>query len=217
MRKSIFIIATLFATTFASAQITYEGFFKGILTTQQNPWTGDFLGERSPVLNPSVPFVIGIANGITNDTIFLYNKSDFSLYRTISFNENIRAAFCFAKGVYFEDEKIGFIVKLSDGYWICDEDGNKIYSINQNIQENNIDIVGEEIIELENSIKLLLWSKSRGTYIFTLPGDGSVPQAATAVSTLSSPKRNARKIARDGQVLVETENITYTLQGQEVK
>jgi hypothetical protein len=213
MRKSIFIIATLFATTFASAQITYEGFFKGILTTQQNPWTVDFLGERSPVLNPSVPFVIGIADGITNDTIFLYNKSDFSLYRTISFNENISAAFCFAKGVYFEDEKIGFIVELSDGYWICDEDGNKIYSINQNIQKNNIQIVSEEIIELENSIKLLLWSKDRGTYIFTLPGNGE----AQAVNTPSSPKRNARKIARDGQVLVQTDNYTYTLTGAEVK
>lgn len=51
------------------------------------------------------------------------------------------------------------------------------------------------------------------TYIYSLPGNGM----ATGISTPSSPKRSARKIARDGQVLIETEANIYTMQGQEVK
>ena len=50
------------------------------------------------------------------------------------------------------------------------------------------------------------------TNVYSVPGNGE----AQAISN-PSPKRNARKIAREGQVLVETENNTYTLQGQEVK
>jgi hypothetical protein len=136
----------------------------------------------------------------------------FLFSKLIPFNENIREAFGFAKGIYFGDEKIGFIVRLSDGYWICDEDENKIYSINQNLKKD-IFITCSEIIELESSTKLVLSEKSGPTYIFTLPGNGGLQ----AVSTPSSPKRSARKIARDGQVLVQTDNNTYTLTGAEVK
>ena len=50
--------------------------------------------------------------------------------------------------------------------------------------------------------------------IYSLPGNGEV---STEISAPSSPKRSARKIARGGHVLVETETSTYTLQGAEVK
>ena len=53
----------------------------------------------------------------------------------------------------------------------------------------------------------------RTTSIYSLPGNGE----AQAVSTPSSPKRSARKIVREGQVLVQTDNNTYTLTGAEVK
>ena len=51
------------------------------------------------------------------------------------------------------------------------------------------------------------------TNVYSLPGNGE----AQEVSTPSSPKRNARKVAREGRVLVETGSNTNTLQGQEVK
>ena len=47
--------------------------------------------------------------------------------------------------------------------------------------------------------------------------DGSEPDFSQAISNTSSPKRSARKIAREGQVFVETENNTFDLRGQEVK
>jgi len=49
--------------------------------------------------------------------------------------------------------------------------------------------------------------------IYSLPGKGE----PASVSNPSSPKRSARKIAHEGQVIVETETNTFDLRGQEVK
>ena len=44
-----------------------------------------------------------------------------------------------------------------------------------------------------------------------------IPEGIDAINPSSKRSSSARKITRDGQVLVETENNTYTLTGQEVK
>ena len=49
--------------------------------------------------------------------------------------------------------------------------------------------------------------------IYSLPGKGE----PASVSNPSSPKRAAHKIAREGQILVETDTNTFDLRGQEVK
>jgi hypothetical protein len=74
------------------------------------------------------------------------------------------------------------------------------------------------IVKIKGKYRLINRTQDKSgntTYIYSLPGNGE-PQA---ISAPSSPKRSssARKIARDGQVLVETDNTIYTLTGQEVK
>ena len=49
--------------------------------------------------------------------------------------------------------------------------------------------------------------------IYALPGNGE----CTAVSTVSSPRRNAHKYLHNAQVLIENEKNIYTIQGQEIK
>jgi len=56
-------------------------------------------------------------------------------------------------------------------------------------------------------------SDSCKTYIYSLPGNGE-----SNVEQVSSPSRSSvRKFTRIGQVLVQTDNNTYSIQGQEIR
>ena len=99
--------------------------------------------------------------------------------------------------------------RYPDFVGVIDEDGNVVYDF------NNTNLKEFTLIKAGISYKLLATddNNNKTSYIYSLPGNGRT-QAATSPS---SSKHSARKIARDGQVLVKTETNTYTLQGQLVK
>lgn len=224
MRKSIFIIAALIATTFANAQITLEHTFPDVIL--QIMTTGDDGSLSTPIQMPTLqaPYFYnykeghpGEGQGVSgygtaeNDKLELYDLETLNLYKTITLPgimEGYRICYV-TKNIFTTNGKVALIY----GNKIVDEDGNIIFSFDT--APDNF-----QLIKVKGTYKLVVYTSwghmgsNHSTYIYSLPGNG---EASEDVVTPSSSKRNARKIARDGQVLVETENSTYTLQGQEVK
>lgn len=205
MRKSIFIIAALFAATFANAQITLKKTLDGWYSVSADPY-GDMYNYVQ------APYFYNQILGVESNTcvIYLYDVDDFSLYKTININSTInRESFiCLvSKNILSVDNKVCFCISKNAQSEIYNEDGVLISTINGS---------SPSLVWVNDRYLLLSRGYENGqdkTYIYSVPGNGETQ----AISTPSSPKRNARKIAREGQVLVETENNTYTLQGQEVK
>lgn len=207
MKKSIFILAALFAATFANAQITLEHTFNTFVYSSSAKYI------RGQVLYTQSPYLFNYeADDNGNITINLFNTDDFSLYKTTNIHLNISKQFLLyhvSRNILTTDNKTCFIVTASygcDKSYIYDEDGQLVETING---------IDPELYKVNDQYLLLtyLHSEERFTYVYSLPGNGE----AQEVSTPSSPKRNARKVAREGRVLVETGSNTYTLQGQEVK
>lgn len=208
MKKSIFILAALFAATFANAQITLlHTFNTGVYGSPEIYIRGQVLYTQSPYLFNFE------ADDNGNMTINLFNTDDFSLYKTTNIHLNISMRFLLyhvSRNILTTDNKTCFIFTASygsDKSYIYDEDGQLVETING---------IDPEFYKVNDQYLLLTYLHSEEgslTYVYSLPGNGE----AQEVSTPSSPKRNARKVAREGRVLVETGNNTYTLQGQEVK
>ena len=214
MKKSIFIFAALFAATFASAQITLEHTFDGLVwaTTRYH---SDVYGDNS-----DAPYLYSYDNQQLN----LYDKNTYELYKTVSYTipsvqYPIVNLWYVTKNIFTTDGKTAFIFCFEDeegknqGYSkIIDEDGKVVFDFNN----YKLDSYLFTLIKINGQYKLLAREKKgtgAKTYLYSLPGNGE----AQALSTASSPKQSARKVARKGQVLVETENNTYTVTGQEVK
>ncbi len=223
MKKSIFILATLFAATAAYAQITLEKTLDGFYTISAN-YAGDLYHyEQSPYIynlqietnSPSVPneSTQGAprrAYANNKCVLNLYDVDDFSLYKTIEIENVTGSSVCLlSKNILSTDNKVCFCITGGDEHsYIYNEDGQLIATING---DGNIPPTLLKV----NDRYLLICRDYEKTYIYSVPGNGEAQ--AQAVSTPSSPKRSARKIARDGQVLVQTDNNTYTLTGAEVK
>ena len=224
MKKSIFILAALLAATFANAQITLEKTLDGFYTISANYDEGIFDHYvQSPYFyntqiqknEPSVPHepIQGAprrANASNKCVLNLYDVDDFSLYKTIEI-ENVTGSYvCLvSKNILSTDNKVCFCIPGGYGTnqsYIYNEDGQLVATING---DGNFP---PSLLKV-NDRYLLICRDYEKTYIYSVPGNGE----AQAVSTPSSPKRSARKIARDGQVLVQTDNNTYTLTGAEVK
>ena len=204
MKKSIFILAALFAATFANAQITLlHTFNTGVYGSPERYLRGQVLYTQSPYLFHFE------ADDNGNMIINLFNTDDFSLYKTTNIHLNISKRFLLyhvSRNILTTDNKTCFIVTANKSY-IYDEDGQLVETLNG---------IDPELYKVNDQYLLLTYLHSEEgslTYVYSLPGNGE----AQEVSTPSSPKRNARKVAREGRVLVETGNNTYTLQGQEVK
>ena len=201
MKKSIIILATLLAATVVNAQITLEKTFDGWYTISAD-WYGDLYHYiQSPYFYTNNP---RYENGSV--IVDLYDPEDFSLYKSISINigEGYNVS-CVTRNILTTDGKICFSLfnRQTAVTYIYSEDGQLVASL-----------LGEDpsIVNV-NGKYILITRGSDKTYIYSLPGNGE----AQAVSTPSSPMRSARKITRDGQVLVQTDNNTYTLTGAEVK
>lgn len=208
MKKSIFILAALFAATFANAQITLLHTFNSDVYGSAERYL------RGQVLYTQSPYLFNFeADDNGNMTINLFNTDDFSLYKTTNIHLNISKRFLLyhvSRNILTTDNKTCFIVTVSygsDKSYIYDEDGQLVETLNG---------IDPELYKVNDQYLLLTYLHSEEgslTNVYSLPGNGE----AQEVSTPSSPKRNARKVAREGRVLVETGSNTYTLQGQEVK
>ena len=227
MRKSAFILVALFTATFTTAQITLEATFNGQIPVWLTADIQYFDAGKLPIIH--------------GDTLLeLYNE-DMSLYKQVRFapsqvNNPVMNAlrhmpsatkggptsgcFLISQNIFTTDNKIAFIRWSNGTLKVYDEDGTLIKDLGGN------DYGWFGIITVNGKYKLgVVESKwvSDGEYIgheeyktqiYSLPGSGELSEDIVA---LSSPKRSARKIARDSQVLIQTETDTYTLTGQEIK
>lgn len=141
--------------------------------------------------------------------INLYDVDDFSLYKTIEIENVTGSSVCLlSKNILSTDNKVCFCITGGDEHsYIYNEDGQLIATING---DGNIP---PTLLKVNDRYLLISRDTYEKTYIYSVPGNGE----AQAVSTPSSPKRSARKVARDGQVIVQTDDNTYTLTGAEVK
>lgn len=211
MKKSIFILAVLFATTYANAQLTPD------FSEQQNPVypAAVLFSDPSIVGLPLCPFFVRY---MEDEREFL-NPFDYSTYKTINFSSLFSEDLKTIIPVYdiFVVDKLAFLLSTKTiSSRVIDREDIKI------IDENGNVILNLPSCELAHIAKYgdiwKLWVARVGNIeIYSFPGDGSMPSSSQDVSSQSAPQRPIRKIARDGQVLVETETNTYTLQGAEVK
>ncbi len=114
-----------------------------------------------------------------------------------------------SRNIFTTDNKVCFITVTGDGkQGIYNEDGQLV----QLIKEGGRDYMPYMIHV--NDKYLLLLQGYNDAYIYSLPGDGE----ATDVDEVSAPRRNnARKYINNDQVLIDSNDRTYTIQGQEVK
>ena len=128
MKKYIFILAALFATTFANAQITYEGFFKGLLSSFSSPCLMELLGEFEHPQPIDAPYIIGI--NYNQDSIYFYSKEDFSLYKAIKIQGRIEHLSSVRKGLYTTDPDMTcFVAKIYNNDYrivVMDENGQEV-------------------------------------------------------------------------------------------
>ena len=208
MRKSIFILATIFAATTANAQITLEHTFVGEVSAPS--LTQDIIGDYFVVKDRT-------------NTVNVYDAKDYSIIWTLPKQTGKKVnAWLFSSNIFSTDGKIACVVKFSDEQ-INDNTKSHYYVYNEDntiIADLGVAWDNEYIcfLKFSTGYKLLIEKVSTDysftTEIYSLPGNG---EPSTDIVSPSSPKRSARKITRDGQVLVQTDTNTYTLTGTEVK
>lgn len=230
MRKSIFIIAALFAATFANAQITLEKTFgqywhigaevqvlrnctirSGSVTTNIRPlFLGQYLVDEHPIENPNY-----------DEAIYdIYDPKTLNLIKTFNnLNMMPSAAYslCFiSRGIFTTENKWAWAYyKPSDTMYASDF----CIVTEDNVELLRITIVDDYayIIKVGEQYKLVVPGVQDGnsyvTQLYSLPGKGDSGQD---VGTPSVSRKSARKVLKKDQVLVENADKIYTLQGQEV-
>ena len=215
MKKFTFILAALFAATFANAQITLEHTFNN------NIRLGSGL-ERiySSALGSDDPVIGDYIYEETSTNINIYDATNYSLIKSIAKVANNNYAFI-SRGIFTTDNKWAYVefefvnwhVEPYCGNYaakIKTEDGVVLASLTTNSMCENYFI----LIKIGDNYKLAVENGTDTSDIYSLPGNG---EPSTDIVSPSTPKRSARKIAHGGHVLVETETSTYNLQGAEVK
>lgn len=225
MKKKLLIIAVMISATVANAQI-------------KKVWTGwiEQLGSGVQVLECNSMSLIGnyIMTGRESGDTYYYDimdASSLSIAKTFTedsqnnlFNikEREYGPFYMSKGIFSTDDKWACIVfsgefESEEGYRfysdleIRNEDGTTLATIPWNTEAR----WGVKLMKTRDSYKLLVRSNDGTTYdIYSLPGNDLTQDL---VATPLPKNMTARKIVQNGQVLVETENNTYNIQGHKLR
>lgn len=216
MKKILTFVAVTLLATSAFAQITLVQSFDG----QVQPLTGyGFLGETS---------YFCLSNK-DNNTITLYD-SNFSVHKVVSVTTPSGYVFNGYSAAYyniFANNKVGFFVVFQNPSYagtndysksmIIDEDGNVILDLGNSANAQPM------FFYMKNTWYMLYWKYEwneahtafsiNKTIIYSLPGNGE----AAEVNEVSAPRNPARKYLHNDQVLIDSNNRIYNLQGQEVK
>ena len=219
MKKSIFILAALIAATMLNAQITLEHTFDGTIYSKTPMGIDYYDGINTPYL-----YTYDVYPNLSGQ-LKIYDKETYELYKTYSYTlpqvEHPHASIVlFSCNIFTTDGKAAFIMtygsELSSGQSNCkiiDEDGNIIFDF------NNQYIRGDaNFFKVGNTYKLLVRENTYNnpnphTYVYSVPGTGE----PTSFSEISVPRSNGRKYILHDQVLIESNDKTYTVQGQKVK
>lgn len=220
MKKSICILVTLFAATFANAQITLEHTFDheisagwGIAVLEggkygdANRIIGNYLYEKDE----------------ENQKLYIYDANNCNLLKTFTTEEG--TSYCLiSRGIFTTDNKWSFVTfkqTTTKGWDIGYEPCNYYYEIK--IQSEDGSVIetlstqafcedGVTLLKVGNDYKLVVEKNNKYDY-YSLPGNGEV----TDVSEVSAPRRNARKYINNDQVLIDSNERTYTVQGNEAR
>ena len=208
MKKTIFILAALCAATFANAQITLEKTYNGALY----PFTYTNSGFLQKYVYGDL-YIEYQYNSDQSYTVVVYDAYSYDEVTRFTIPTGNDGWFVVARG-YFSNSNEVITLLPRNGHLVLISESGELFQDLGELYVYSSDMMPQILTLSDGSCKLhWLNYEARTTYIYSLPGNGK----AQSVSTPSSPKRSARKIAREGQVLVETENNTFTLQGQEVK
>lgn len=211
MKKSIFIFAALFAATFVNAQITLEHTFNSDVYPRTYTTSGF----------TSAQYVYGDLLWGTqelNDAalVTIYDASSYEVITSFYSGSRHDLLFIAARGYFSTSNEVMILLKQGNHLVLLSETGELVQDFGE------ISLTASTIFEIirmsDGTYKLYILTGENWmsgpfvTRIYSLPGNGE----AQAITTPSS-KRTARKIAREGQVLVETDTNTYDLRGQEMK
>ncbi len=210
MKKSLFILAVVFATTLANAQITLEHTFN----------RGD-LFLPNPVSEESIDEGLIIQRVILEKDVEIYYVYDAYTY---DFIVEIPApkyyeVYYISRGFFTDDETITYFVgdassNGSDHLFIANTTGDIIYDFGTCL------LGGGRIFKVGDTYKLAVVKtidyddyNSSVTEIYSLPGKGIM----TDVDETPAPSRNARKYLHNDQVLIDSNESTYNMQGQHIR
>lgn len=209
MKKSIFIFAAFFAATFANAQITLEYTYNTSYFFLPNIGEGADIytycyGDVYCLYEKDVPSCIEDCSGHYT-VIDAYNHEELGRFE-------LTEPFIAARNLFTTDNSLVVLTKKDGDLVLMAVDKTIVQNLGaKSVTQPNIKI----FLLPDGSYKMILRIHQEGwkTEVYSLPGKG-VP---TEITSPAPQRSSSRKIVRDGQVFVETENNTYTLQGQEVK
>lgn len=215
MKKSIFVLAALFAATFANAQITLElenvRFYIGSDVEAYYTPTGTIqtvVDMRHLIIGDYI-----MAMDAQGEEAHIYDK-DLTLIKTFSMSQLGQYMFL-SRNIFSTDGKWAWGRYAGPGKGeVVDEDGKVLLSLPYN--GTRLQYI---LFKMGDSYKLAVQKEGQSDQfaplfdIYSLPGNGT----ATGVSETSAPRHNGRKYLNNDQVLIDSNERTYTLQGQEVR
>jgi len=220
MKKFTFLFITFFATTIVHAQLTLEHTSTGDAFTPC-AYYNHYYTYTAPKKNFMIfselpcPFYMQYSKTSMNSTIHFISPVTFSIYKSLDITSHVQDNYeiCVMAYNLFVRNKIAIVLFNSKSAIIIDEDDNLIHDFN--MQDASLYLAKMDKQWQLVYTRFVAIDEEPNFEIYSLPGNGDIN---TLVNTPSTPRTSsARKIARDGQVLVETETNTYSLQGAEVK
>ena len=216
MKKFFTLVSVMLLTASAFAQITLVHSFEG----QVHPMIGDGLGLETSYF---------WRTNEEDNTITIYD-SNFSLYKTISIPIPSGYIFSGCLGAnynIFVSNKVGLIVCFQKPSYEATNDYKKFMIIDEEgkvlLEFGNAVNITTILFYMKSTWYMLCWMSvwndehtaisMNQTIIYSLPGSGE----AADVRDISAPRNNARKYVYKDQVLIDSNNHTYTVTGQEVK
>jgi hypothetical protein len=248
MKKSIFILAALFAATISNAQIVKEwsGPIEQLGTGMQAIEAENglqLIGHYFLTYRESQPVSYDIIDATTLKIAksFTINETGWENFFGIDWEKGETTSFI-SKGVFSTDGKwaclvlvptaegtieggasAGMTYHIYTEAQVRNEDGTVLATIPY-YNENYGNLRGAKIklVKAGNTLKLYVPQNDKDNLsqyienwdIYSLPGDGSTQDFVSVTSPNNIP---SRKIIQNDQVLVESNNQTFNMQGQRVK
>ena len=219
MKKSIILLFALFITAFADAQLTLVHSVKGYSYTPcvyfNHHYTYRDVENKFMIFSDlPCPFYMQYFKTESEAVVQFISPIDFSEYKTLDITTHVQNGYELFVLTYdlFVKDKIAIVLLKNSSALIVDEDG-------KTLKDFDLDKAGIFLMKMDKQWQLVYVrtqtvSGVDNMEIYAFPGDGEALNFSTPAIQKSS---SVRKVVRDGQVFVETENNTYSFTGQEVK
>lgn len=221
MKKNIFVIIALFVSTILNAQIYLEHQISGDVRFG----TGVQFIQDCFAYSGATNVIGAYYCEVQEDKVNIYDAIDYNLVKSLSVPANSFIGLI-SRGIFTTDDKWSYVLyqqtseatglDWSPYYYsvkIVTEDGNVLVNTIQKVTLESGDM---RLLWVNDSYKLAVENKSNKCWdIYSLPGKGEA--STDVVAPVVSNRSSVRKISRNGIVLIESDNSTYTMQGQELR